>query len=610
MLPGSAPGELGGTYDHPTVTGWADKADLVAGKIPSSQIPAQATNERYVVADTAARLALTTAQVQPGDLAIQMGNPGRGTYILNDTDPSVEGNWILLPNPDAPVSSVNGYSGIVVLGKADVGLGNVDNTSDSNKPVSTAQQTALDGKANTSHAHSATDITSGTLDVARLPVGTGSTQVAAGNDGRFADARTLKVVALTTATAAAMAAKVVTGAGTVPASGDYVRLTFTSGNSAAAVTLAVNGGTAYPLRVGNAAITASEATAAAGGFMLLYFDGSAYHVVSAVHDTNTTYAEITEAEIDAGSASTARAISGRRVAYLLTKATPADGSITTAKLATDAVTVDKLASDVDALIAAKAVDTAVVHKTGAETVGGDKTFTGAVKVEQQWSPTQFANVLSAQYSAAGFQVLNTAATMTGAAGIQFSAFVGDSGATQTGVEIAKVDRTGALIAALVQFDLSDNRMVLFGSLDANSHKLVNVAPGTASTDAVNKAQLDAKVIPADMSIISFGKDTTRATGTGDNPFGVKVRRAVRIKTVHFRCLTADASGNLVVELRKNGTAISGSSVTIAAASQVAGSVSGTIDVDLAAGDILTVQVTGVGTTPGRGLTADIEAVVI
>lgn len=34
--------------------------------------------------------------------------------------------------------------------KADVGLANVDNTSDANKPVSTAQQTALDGKASTS----------------------------------------------------------------------------------------------------------------------------------------------------------------------------------------------------------------------------------------------------------------------------------------------------------------------------------------------------------------------------------------------------------------------------------------------------------------------------
>ena len=34
----------------------------------------------------------------------------------------------------------------LVLVKDDVGLGNVDNTSDANKPVSTAQQTALDGK--------------------------------------------------------------------------------------------------------------------------------------------------------------------------------------------------------------------------------------------------------------------------------------------------------------------------------------------------------------------------------------------------------------------------------------------------------------------------------
>lgn len=36
----------------------------------------------------------------------------------------------------------------LALVKADVGLGNVDNTSDANKPVSTAQQTALDLKAN------------------------------------------------------------------------------------------------------------------------------------------------------------------------------------------------------------------------------------------------------------------------------------------------------------------------------------------------------------------------------------------------------------------------------------------------------------------------------
>ena len=43
--------------------------------------------------------------------------------------------------------------------KADIGLGNVDNTSDTNKPISTATQTALDGKANTGHNHVVADIT-------------------------------------------------------------------------------------------------------------------------------------------------------------------------------------------------------------------------------------------------------------------------------------------------------------------------------------------------------------------------------------------------------------------------------------------------------------------
>jgi len=47
------------------------------------------------------------------------------------------------------VSSVAGKTGVVTLVKADVGLGNVDNTSDANKPISTATQTALNGKENT-----------------------------------------------------------------------------------------------------------------------------------------------------------------------------------------------------------------------------------------------------------------------------------------------------------------------------------------------------------------------------------------------------------------------------------------------------------------------------
>lgn len=51
-------------------------------------------------------------------------------------------------------SSESAYrTGNVNITKANIGLGNVDNTSDEDKPVSTAMQTALNGKANTSGSY-------------------------------------------------------------------------------------------------------------------------------------------------------------------------------------------------------------------------------------------------------------------------------------------------------------------------------------------------------------------------------------------------------------------------------------------------------------------------
>jgi hypothetical protein len=49
----------------------------------------------------------------------------------------------------APVQSVAGKTGSVALAKGDVGLSNVDNTADADKPVSTATQTALNAKQDT-----------------------------------------------------------------------------------------------------------------------------------------------------------------------------------------------------------------------------------------------------------------------------------------------------------------------------------------------------------------------------------------------------------------------------------------------------------------------------
>lgn len=70
------------------------------------------------------------------------------------------------------VSSVNGKTGAVTLSKSDVGLSAVDNTSDANKPISSAQQTALDAKQASSTNLTAFAGLAGAAD--RLPYFTGA----------------------------------------------------------------------------------------------------------------------------------------------------------------------------------------------------------------------------------------------------------------------------------------------------------------------------------------------------------------------------------------------------------------------------------------------------
>lgn len=62
----------------------------------------------------------------------------------------------------ASTTSADYYRGdktFATLNKAAVGLPNADNTSDANKPVSTATQTALNGKSDTGHTHIIADVT-------------------------------------------------------------------------------------------------------------------------------------------------------------------------------------------------------------------------------------------------------------------------------------------------------------------------------------------------------------------------------------------------------------------------------------------------------------------
>lgn len=97
-------------------------------------------------------------------------------------------DFILSASGAAPVQTVAGRIGNVVLSKSDVGLNNVDNTSDLNKPISNAVQSGLDTKANSVHSHSSSEITdfsssvSGLLPVKNILSGNGISVTSSGSD--------------------------------------------------------------------------------------------------------------------------------------------------------------------------------------------------------------------------------------------------------------------------------------------------------------------------------------------------------------------------------------------------------------------------------------------
>jgi hypothetical protein len=168
---------LSGTVDDYILLTTKGAANGVAsldssGFIPASQLPPLAKVTVSAVANQAARLALTA---EAGDIAIQADNGT--TYVLSSSPASTNGNWreisataaisAAVAAHEADTTSVHGIadtnllvttngtqtltnktitspSGLV---KSDVGLANVDNTSDENKPVSIAGLAALGLKA-------------------------------------------------------------------------------------------------------------------------------------------------------------------------------------------------------------------------------------------------------------------------------------------------------------------------------------------------------------------------------------------------------------------------------------------------------------------------------
>jgi len=184
-------------------------------KLDSGQLPALAITETFVVNTQAAMLAL---DCQQGDVAVRTDLSQ--SLILTAEPASTLANWQELLVPTGGVTSFNGRTGSVTpasgdytfaqigskpttlagygitdaepaitagtatqywrgdkswqtLNKAAVGLGNVDNTSDANKPVSTAQAAALATKEPAITAGTAAQFVRGNKTVGNTIIGGG-----------------------------------------------------------------------------------------------------------------------------------------------------------------------------------------------------------------------------------------------------------------------------------------------------------------------------------------------------------------------------------------------------------------------------------------------------
>jgi hypothetical protein len=139
--PAGATGATGPAGSNATAT--TDASALVSGTLPDARLSsaiARTSDITTAVANVvnAAPAALDTLN----ELAAALGNDASFSATVTNALAA-----------KAPLASPTFTGTVAGVTKAMVGLGNADNTSDASKPISTATQTALDGKAATSHTH-------------------------------------------------------------------------------------------------------------------------------------------------------------------------------------------------------------------------------------------------------------------------------------------------------------------------------------------------------------------------------------------------------------------------------------------------------------------------
>jgi hypothetical protein len=154
----------GSTATAPVITdGAIDNNKIAVGAVSTSSIATGAVTSNEIANGTITNIDISAsaaiaksklAALTIGDSDVSAISESKITNLVSDlaakeaviaagtTSQYWRGDKTWQTLPTAPVTSVNTQTGTVTLTKSDVGLANVDNTSDANKPVSTAQATA------------------------------------------------------------------------------------------------------------------------------------------------------------------------------------------------------------------------------------------------------------------------------------------------------------------------------------------------------------------------------------------------------------------------------------------------------------------------------------